>query len=427
MKHAATLLFIFCLAQMSRAHEEISVEQKINQPIDKLEIQSGWNVHLIHCETDSAFNIAIVTDESYEHAATETPLCNLSPTTLTILENKTLPTGTVVEMKGNMKFKEIKIGERSVVKANRINTSCLIACKDDFIKIEQGARLHVGSLNIIGGPSIRVMDKGIFTVDTLMGAGNANIFLFGGTFEYSTNMTQGEITVSEFQRPESTPFTHRQTKKIVNDTVNGVIVVKESVKKWNGAISLGLSAGFRLDQGPKDFSSPFQNNGVFSLALPLYTSFRLSPHWKIDAGLQYSFNYRFMAHQLVLNEEGLKIIDGQTPIQQNTMTNSYIGIPVTLSRNIGKLDGENIAVDLFFGHTLSGRLWTLSPYNNHEGSHSDKVNHLLNPWKIEIGISLNTNALGIIHGVRIFTNLLPEFKKEYAKEHFKTIGFEFKL
>ena len=109
------------------------------------------------------------------------------------------------------------------------------------------------------------------------------------------------------------------------------------------------------------------------------------------------------------------------------MTNSYIGIPVTLSRNIGKLDGENIAVDLFFGHTLSGRLWTLSPYNNHEGSHSDKVNHLLNPWKIEIGISLNTNALGIIHGVRIFTNLLPEFKKEYAKEHFKIIGFEFKL
>ena len=52
---------------------------------------------------------------------------------------------------------------------------------------------------------------------------------------------------------------------------------------------------------------------------------------------------------------------------------------------------------------------------------------VFNPWKLEVGLSFNTHHLGIIHGVRVFTNLLPEYKPGVTDDKFRTIGLELKL
>jgi hypothetical protein len=46
---------------------------------------------------------------------------------------------------------------------------------------------------------------------------------------------------------------------------------------------------------------------------------------------------------------------------------------------------------------------------------------------MELGLSFNTQHLGIIHGVRVFTNLLPEYKPGITTDKFRSIGFEIKL
>ena len=34
----------------------------------------------------------------------------------------------------------------------------------------------------------------------------------------------------------------------------------------------------------------------------------------------------------------------------------------------------------------------------------------LQPWKLEVGVTLGTSRVGLIHGLRFFTNLLPTYK-----------------
>ena len=97
------LSFIILLAtQVVLAQEEVAIEQNINQRINKLEINPGWNVHLLHHEADSGYRVAIITDENLAARAYNVQLCNVKDQTLTILENTQLPQGTVVEIEGPM-------------------------------------------------------------------------------------------------------------------------------------------------------------------------------------------------------------------------------------------------------------------------------------------------------------------------------------
>ena len=34
---------------------------------------------------------------------------------------------------------------------------------------------------------------------------------------------------------------------------------------------------------------------------------------------------------------------------------------------------------------------------------------MFQPWKLEIGLKVSTDAIGLLHGIRFFTNLLPTY------------------
>ena len=67
------------------AQEEVVIEQYINQSINELNINPGWDVHLIHAEADSGYRVAIVTTEDLAAYANNVHLCNVKDKTLTIL------------------------------------------------------------------------------------------------------------------------------------------------------------------------------------------------------------------------------------------------------------------------------------------------------------------------------------------------------
>ena len=47
--------------------------------------------------------------------------------------------------------------------------------------------------------------------------------------------------------------------------------------------------------------------------------------------------------------------------------------------------------------------------------------------KYEEGLSFNTQHLGILHGIRVFTNLLPEYKPGVVDGKIRSFGVELKL
>ena len=109
MKRITLFIAILFTFNMGFAQEEVAIEQRIEQPINRLEIYRGWDVHLLHNEADSGYRVAIVTNEDYAPFAFNVQLCNVKGDTLTILENTQLPQGTVVEVEGPMTFQHITL------------------------------------------------------------------------------------------------------------------------------------------------------------------------------------------------------------------------------------------------------------------------------------------------------------------------------
>lgn len=144
-------------------------------------------------------------------------------------------------------------------------------------------------------------------------------------------------------------------------------------------------------------------------------------------GLNWQYDAHYMAHQVKLANGGLEIVDGQNPIQQNQLVANYLGVPLMFTYDFGKPTQFSLSFDVFFGRFFTGDLGTRDKSSDYKKWTMENANMLFNPWKLEVGIGFNTNMLGFLHGVRIYTNLLPVFSSDVTTDSFRSIGVEIKL
>ena len=55
-------------------------------------------------------------------------------------------------------------------------------------------------------------------------------------------------------------------------------------------------------------------------------------------------------------------------------------------------------------------------------TNSDNIMSVMQPWKVEIGLTLTTDKLGLLHGLRFFTNCLPTFIDPFLDTPIYTTG-----
>ncbi len=423
MKRITLLIMLLCLTRLGIAQEEIAIEQTINQPIRLLRIDKGWNVRLMHRNTND-YRLAVVVPEQYAGIASEVQACNLTGDTLTILQNNMLPQGSILELEGSLNFQIIALYNE----AKAVIDHLVIPEKHTNYEIYLGKNSETTIHHLVsnGEPYINLSNGSQLTIDTIQGSGKPTIEMYNAKFQYGTNLLDGEILVKEYESP--TWFYEKKNPKVIKtEIIDGQPVTTERYKVWNASLAVGVGIGFRKHQNPVDFNSPFTNNGILTIHWGLLTGFRFSDRWTLTTGLQYNYNRYYMAHQLNLNENTLETIDGQTPIQQNHLLSGYLGIPVELYFNFSEPLKSSLSLDVFFGRRLHGSLLTLGPEDNYKKWQSEKAQSLFNPWKLEVGLSINTNLIGFIHGFRVFTNLLPEYNKSVTTEKFRSIGVEIKF
>ena len=424
MKRIILSFVIFLAAQIGFAQEEVAIEQNINAPIGCLNISAGWEVRLMNRNMDS-YRLAVVVPDRFVGIAAETQVCNLKGDTLTILENTMLPQGTVVELEGPLELQEIVL----LTEAKAVFDHLLIPEKATKFEIYLAKRSEMTVHQLIsnGEPFISLSDESKLTIDTIQGTGNPKIKMYNAKFQYGTSLLDGEIVVKEFKKPSWFYYEVQNPKVIKTKLVDGQPVTTERYKIWNASVAIDVGMGFRKYQNPIDFNSPFTNNGILSINWGLSTGFRFSDRWTFSTGLRYNFNQYFMVHQLKLNENGLETIDGQTPIQQNQLVSGYLGIPVELHFSFGEQWKSSLSLDAFFARRLHGTLDTCGPEGNYKNWTGENAPSLFNPWKLEVGLSINTSLIGFIHGIRVYTNLLPEYSKAVTTEKFRSVGVEIKF
>ena len=412
------LSFIILLAtQMVFAQEEVAIEQNINTSINYLNINAGWNVHLMHRDTEG-YRIAVVVPKRYEEIAlVDVQVCNINCDTMTINENTLLPRGTVLEIEGPMTFGQLRLLDRATAEADYLVASeqkdltNLCLCMNSSLHVQ-----HYHIPNPESSPCVDVWDHAKLTIDTISGEGDAVVKVYEGDFQYGTDILRGKITLYEYG----------------NTSVDGKLVTTDHRKIWNDAFLMEIGFGIQKGNTPKNPNSPLLQYNTLALNIGFSTYFKLSNHWGLRTGLQWNENQKSLCHQVKYENNELVVIDGQGDYQRNRLYNLYMGIPVSLDYYLGKSQTESVSLDLYCGRLLGERLVTskdpTKPFglNLNTGS-KELLDNIFNPWKLEVGLSFNTRHLGIIHGVRVFTNILPEYKPGVTTDKFRSIGLEFKL
>ena len=424
MKRIILSFIILLAAQIGLAQEEVAIEQNINAPIGCLSINAGWEVRLMNRNTDS-YRLAVVVPDRFAGIAAETQVCNLKGDTLTILKNDMLPQETILELEGPLELQEIVLFTEAKATFDRLVIPEKAVKYEIYIGEKSEMTVHQMIFN--GEPFIRLGNESKLTIDTIQGCGKPFIETYNAQFQYGKSLLDGEIVVKEFKKPSWFYYEVHPPKVIKTEMKDGKPVTTERYKIWNASVALDAGIGFRKHQNPVDFNSPFTNNGILAINIGLSTGFRFSDRWTLSTGLRYNFNTYYMAHQLKLNENGLETIDGQTPIQQNELANDYLGIPVELRFSLGEQWKSSLSVDAFFGRRIQGVFRTRGPEDNYKDWNIEKAASLFNPWKLEVGFSVNTSLIGFIHGIRVYTNLLPEYNKAVTTEKFRSIGVEIKF
>lgn len=191
--------------------------------------------------------------------------------------------------------------------------------------------------------------------------------------------------------------------------------------RWR--LDLGLSAGVTLFSTDNE-TSPYYSTLGLTLQVPLMLSHYVSPHWRLSTGVRLDFNInplhynveRYLSSEPPYNEG----IDFATTNEKQWSYTyfAYLGIPLQATwypwpRERGVL---SVTADLFAGYAL-GRRIVINTYavdsdrsGFSEGQDIIAGDGTLLPWKLEMGVTVSTDVLGLLHGVRFFVNLLPSYR-----------------
>ena len=237
----------------------------------------------------------------------------------------------------------------------------------------------------------------------------------------------GILKVSQYPLPEQQIKLLAAKSDALLVVEDGQPVTTERNRIWDNSLSISLGVGYRNGLNPVNRNSPYTNSGGLDVPFGLLTSFVFTPHLRLATGLQLNLNQRWMDYPVKIGENGLEVIENPEMTQHNKLVSTYLCIPAELYYYFGKSKSYGISMDVRLGYLIGAQLITRFPSIGNQGSIGENARSLFNPWKLEAGISFNTNVLGIIHGIRVYTNLLPEYNKADTTEKFRSIGVEIKF
>ncbi|MBR1833990.1 MAG: outer membrane beta-barrel protein [Bacteroidales bacterium] len=176
-------------------------------------------------------------------------------------------------------------------------------------------------------------------------------------------------------------------------------------------------------------SSPYYSRYGFNLHIPLVAEIPLASHWRLVGGLRYDFSWCPLYYNVEFTDGRQDIAFRTTPTAatcHSHLFTNYVGIPVDLEwfpwpNNKNRF---SLSLNLFAGYAvvqnLSFKESTPSSGSFAESDMKGKAN--LSPWKLEVGLNVSTSLIGLIHGVRLFTNLLPTYKDPATGNKIYTSG-----
>ena len=186
------------------------------------------------------------------------------------------------------------------------------------------------------------------------------------------------------------------------------------------SLHLGVQAGAKFNLTSH---TPYDAPYSLLLQIPFVGKFPL-PIERMTAigGLRYDFEWSFLRYNVTpVDGGGIDFLTTPTTGRQTAvMFHSYLGLTGEVQWQVFKSSHRalRLSLDYYAAYDVSRYLTirTRDARNTYFGTQTstgktvvESSDPMFQPWKLEIGLTASTDVLGIIHGIRFFTNLLPTY------------------
>lgn len=395
--------FLFPLSTLHAQEDEYRIEQAFPVAIRQLTVVEGWTLHLVYTPGEDSTRVAVVTPCAYYFAEGKEPtIVKLEGDKLHILANRTMPSGTMVEVRypepldaviatGNVQLDTLHMLLRSegpraaaVMSAGRnskLKISCLISDGDIGVECrDEGSKVEIGTVRC------------------------------------------RQLFVDERQQQRV------KTERMESD--NLVVVPHHWWDDINWANNKLFVGGKMGAAGLIGYKGPYTSSVNLSINLVgRFMEAPLSPRWRLTAGFGSSFEWTIMAYDVILDDD--RLVFNHTPTIDHSLT-TIAQMSLTLPVSI-QYRTRNQWARLFSNHldiTLTPMLNLFGDVTGfREGNfYSDNVN-LFSRFQLRLGLSNTCLAAvrdDIISGGitwEIFVDLLPTYRPSAGAKGYHQIGF----
>ena len=188
--------------------------------------------------------------------------------------------------------------------------------------------------------------------------------------------------------------------------------------KFNEGFSLHVGLGYRVmindaDNEVNNESSPFYYTRKFNPSVSLYGKWRLNSRWTVKTGLQYDY-FNMRLNIVDVSAWGMLITDGEgnTPdFQYSYVDQHFLGVPVDVTFHPFKRkpDALGLTAGLTASHQVVEGMYNVVLNEGRGNIAGVSTDGMLNPWRLELHFGVETNTIGVIHGLQYYVNLLPTY------------------
>lgn len=424
-----TFVFITLLALtafVAQGQNDYEIEQRIDGRIEKMQINRGWQVNLVH---DTVNAIVIHTPCEYYFAEGNEPnVCRLMPDgTLAVWQNRTMPQGTRLDIHYREPFEQLYLHPEATVSSNRllIRDTNLSNHYGD-IDVKRGASLRVRSLRSNGFLSISADTAATVRIDTV----HAGHLMLWSKQEATLTLDSIDAREVDYRRDplaKGTLWTSNPARNIKVSTRNRWFM--KGLKQLDNTIGIAFGAPYE-----QRYNNPYASNFDIAVIVGLKTNV-IPMNQRLGLSLGIDFGIPIIGLQNNVTRTGrILTLDTVSPgvNRQHSLMNFYFGLPVKLHY----IPSGNYFADLHFG--LEPRWNFFQRYyhslftgdriqaNNANNSGFGESISVYNPLQIRAELGFSLNPFSNIE-FNFHFDLLPTYRRETGMGKVHAFGFQMRF
>lgn len=403
MKKTLIILFLFSslLSPCFSQEDVYRIEQAFPVAIRQLTIVEGWTLHLVYTPGEDSTRIAVVTPCPYYFAEGKEPtIVKLEGDKLHILANRTMPPGTLVEVRYPEPLD-------AVIATGHVQLDTL-----HMLLRSEGPR---AAAIMSTGRNSRLI------IDCLVSHGDIGV----ECRDEGSRVEIGTVRCRQLYVDE------RQQKRVKVERMEADSLVVMPHHWWNDinyahTLLIGGRIGAVTHTGPRSpYTSTLYVDVNFNIRL---LKAPLSPRWRLFADAGWGFDFHLMAYDVTANGNSLVFNPSPTVDHRlTTLEHAYLALPLTV-----QFRPRNRWARAFSNHldiTLTPRLNIIDQISNASDNNLSNSNiNLLSRFQLRLALAntcLASNSGGLLSGGitwEVFVDLLPIYRPSADANGMHQIG-----